>query len=94
MLQTKSFLLPSSPVGIKSVHGCLVCFFFNFAEVELIYNVVLISSVQQSDSIICIDVYINIVFYLHSIFTYIFFFIFFSIMVCHGLSNIVLCAIQ
>ena len=48
-------------------------------EVELIYNVVLLSAVQQSDSVI------------H---TYTFIFISFSIMVYHRLLNIVPCAVQ
>ena len=52
--------------------------FKNFIEVLLIYNVVLISAVQQSDSVICI---------------YIFFFIFFH-MVCYRILNIVPCAIE
>ena len=54
---------------------------FFFFDVELIYNVVLISSVHQSDSVI-------------HIYIYIFFFIFFSIMVYHRILNIVPCAIQ
>ena len=49
-----------------------------FIEVQLIYNVVLISAVQQSDSVIHI---------------YTFFFIFFSIMVYHRILNIVPCVI-
>ena len=48
-------------------------------EVLLIYNVVLISTEQQSDSVI------------H---THTFFFIFFSIMVYHKTLNIVPCAIR
>ena len=51
---------------------------FFFIEVQLIYNVVLISAVQQSDSFI----------HIHA-----FFFIFFSIMVYHRILNIVPCAI-
>ena len=47
-----------------------------FIEVQLIYNVVLISTVQQSDSVIHI---------------YIFFFIFFSIMVYHKIEYSSLC---
>ena len=49
-----------------------------FIEVSLVYNVVLISAVQQSDSVIL---------------TYTFFFIFFSIMIYHRILNIVPCAI-
>ena len=53
-------------------------YLFIFMKVELIYNVVLISGVQQSDSVIRV---------------YIFFFILFSIMVFpFGILNIVLCA--
>ena len=47
----------------------------------MIYNVVLISAVQQSDSVTHIYV-------IHS------YFIFLSIMVDHKILNIVLCAIQ
>ena len=47
------------------------------------YNVVLISAVQQSDSVLYIYIYIDI-----------FFFIFSSIMVYHRILNIVPCAIQ
>ena len=50
-----------------------------FIEVLLIYSVVLISAVQQSDS------------FIHR---YTFFFIFFSIMVYHRILDIVPCAIQ
>ena len=50
-----------------------------FMEVQLIYNVVLVSGVQQNDSVI------------H---TYTFFFIFFSIMVYHRIVNVVPCALQ
>ena len=50
----------------------------------LIYNVVLITAVQKSDSIIPIYIYIHT----HS------FLIFFSIMVYHRLVSIVLSAIQ
>ena len=50
-----------------------------FIEVQLIYNVVLISTIQQSDSIIHM---------------YAFCFIFFSIMVYHRILTITPCAIQ
>ena len=56
----------------------LIFLFFSM-EVQLIYNFVLASGVQQSDS----DIHI-----------YTFFFIFFSIMVYHRILNIVPCAIQ
>ena len=49
-------------------------------EVQLIYNVVLTSAIQQSDSVMHINTF--------------FFLIFFSIMVYHRILNIVLCAIQ
>ena len=55
------------------------CFFLKI-EVQLIYNVVLITAIQQSDSVI-------------HIYT-VFFKIFFSIMVYHRILNIVPCAIQ
>ena len=54
-----------------------------FIEVYLIYNAVLISSLQQSDSVIHIYTHI-----------YTFFFIFFSIMVYQSILNVVPCAIQ
>ena len=68
-------------VDSKSVFGDLKLFFFvpipyahlkNFFknEVQLIYNVALISAIQQSDSVIHL---------------YIFFFIFFSIVIYHGI---------
>ena len=52
---------------------------FFFIEVSSIYNVVLISAVQQNDSVI----------HIHT-----FFLIFFSIMVYHRILNIVPCALQ
>ena len=57
-------------------------FFFNFIEICLIYNVVLIPVVKQSDLVIhmCVCVYI-----------YIYFIIFFSIMVYHRILNSFLC---
>ena len=58
-----------------------------FIGVELIYSVLLISAVQQGDSVFYIYIYIYI-------YIYMFFFIFFSIMVYHGMLNIVPCAIQ
>ena len=81
--------------GAADVHSCrpVLVFptFYNnrnsqflkiyFIEVWLIYNVVLISAVQQSDSVI-------------HIYIYTFFFIFFSMMVYHRILNIVPCAIQ
>ena len=54
-------------------------FILFFIEVQLIYNVVLVSGVQQSDSVIHI---------------YTFFFIFFSIMVYRRMLNIVPCVMQ
>ena len=53
-----------------------------FIEVYLIHNAVLISSLQQSDSVI--HIYIHI---------YWFFFILFSIMVYQRILNVVPCAI-
>ena len=53
-------------------------FLKNFIKVQLIYSVILISTIQQSDSVI---------------YTYTFFFIFFPIMVYHRILNIVPCAI-
>ena len=50
---------------------------------DLIYNVVLVSGIQQNDSVIHIYMYI-----------YIFFFRFFSIIGYYKILNIVPCAIQ
>ena len=55
---------------------------FFLIAVWLIYNAVLISAVQQSDSVIYI------------LYIYAFFFIFFSIMTYHRILNIVPCAMQ
>ena len=54
---------------------------FYFIDVYLIYNVVLISAIQQCDSVT------------HT-YIYTFFFIFFSIMVYLRILNIVPCALQ
>ena len=59
-------------------------FFFFLIEVQLIYNVVIVSGVEKSDSIIYI-LYISI---------YIFFFIFFFIRGYYKILNVVPCAIQ
>ena len=58
-------------------------YFFNFIEILLIYNVVLVSGIQQSDSVI--RIYIKIC---------IFFFRFFSIIGYYKILRIVPCAIQ
>ena len=55
-------------------------FFNNVIEVQLIYNVVLVSTVQQRDSVIHIHIYIL--------------FHIFSIMVYPRILNIVPCSIQ
>ena len=62
----------------------MIFIFFNLIEVQLIYNVMLISSVEQSDSVI----------HIYYIIIYFFFFIFFSIMVYHRTLTIAPCAIQ
>ena len=72
--QPLSSSLPSSPRIFQDI----VSFNQLFIEVYLVYNVVLISTEQQSDSVI-----------IHS-FSKIFFFI----IVYHRISTIVLCAIQ
>ena len=54
-------------------------FFKKFVEMQLVYNVVLISAAQQSNA---------------GIHIYMLFFIFFSIMVYHRLLNTISCAIQ
>ena len=57
-------------------------FFLNFLiGVELIYNVVLVSGVQQNDSVI-------------HMYTYLFFFRFFSIIGYYKILNVVPCALQ
>ena len=61
------------------VYVSFLFYIFSFIEVYLIYNVVLVSAVQQSDSLIHIYIYI---------------FIYFSIMVYQRILNIVPCAIQ
>ena len=64
---------------------------FSFlTDIWLIYNVVLVSAVQQSDSFIymCIYIYIYIYIYIHILFL-----MFFSIMVYQRILNIVPCAI-
>ena len=42
--------------------------FFNFIEVGLIYNVVLISSVQQSDSVIWLNIWILFFIFFHMVY--------------------------
>ena len=54
-------------------------------ELWLVYNAMLVSGVQQSDSVICISIYLSI---------YLFFFRFFSIIGYYKILNIVPCAIQ
>ena len=62
-----------------SVISCLLIKHSFLIQVELVYNVVLISAVQHSDSVIHI---------------YTFFLVFSSIMVYHRILNIVACAIR
>ena len=66
--------------GIKYIHNivqCHVVIFINFLEVQLIYNVVLISAVQQNDLVT---------------YMYTFFFIFFSIVVyCRIVNGVPFC---
>ena len=69
----------SSISVLSSLHALLLLLLFFLIEVWLIYNVVLISAVQQSESVIHI---------------YTFFFIFFSIMVYPRTLNIVHCTTQ
>ena len=78
-------LLPTEDLCSWLPHLCRHFYFLNFIDVRLIYNIVLISSVQQSGSRIHICVYIYI---------YKFFSIFFSIIVCHRILNVVPCAVQ
>ena len=56
-------------------------FFKKNIEVQLIYNIVLVSAVQKIDSVLHIYIYIH-------------FLILFSLMVCHKILNIIPCAIQ
>ena len=56
----------------------VIYIYIYFIEVQLIHNVVLISAIQQCDSVICIYTFC----------------IFFSIMVYHRVLNIVPCAVQ
>ena len=56
--KTKKFLLENTGINFATLD--LSGFFLNFIKVQLIYNVVLISSVQQSDLFICIYILFNI----------------------------------
>ena len=47
----------------RKVRVYLFVYFFSFIEAELIYNAVLISSVQQSDSIIHVYIHLHILFH-------------------------------
>ena len=67
--------------------------FLSLIDVQLIYIVVLISAVQQSDSVIYICIYLCVYIYTY-IYIYTFFFIFFSIVVYHSILNIIPCAPQ
>ena len=60
---------------------CLTHFIYNFFFLLklLIYNVVLVSDVEKSDSVT---------------YMYMFFFVFFSIIVYHRILNVVTCSIQ
>ena len=51
---------PDPPLPVGGTWACFCCFCFSnvFIEVQLIYNVALISAVRQSDSIIYISLYI------------------------------------
>ena len=62
-----------------------VNFYFIFIDVQLIYNTVLVSGIQQSDLVMHIFIYICI---------YIYIIIFFSIMGCSKILTIVFCGIQ
>ena len=75
------YLAKETSVYVEDYCKSLFFFFFLFLLIELwlIYNVVLDSGVQQSDSVI---------------FIYIFFFRFFSIIGYYKILNIVPCAIQ
>ena len=66
----------------------LFSFFFP-TELQLIYNIVLVLGVQQSDSDIYIHIYMAM-----NIYIYILFFRFFSIIGYYKILNTVLCAIQ
>ena len=76
---------------------CWKHFFFKLfvVEIKLNYNVVSITAIHQSNSVIhihiCVCVYIYIYIYTH---IHTSFFIFFSIMVYHRILNIVPCAVQ
>ena len=68
--------------------GSAKCILILFIEVYLIYNVVLISAVQQSHSVI------RTYSLLYSCYTYIFSFIFFSMIVYLRRLNTIPCALQ
>ena len=64
-----------------------VNFYFIFIDVQLIYNTVLVSGIQQNDLAMHIFIYIYI-------YAYIYIIIFFSIMGCSKILTIVFCGIQ
>ena len=61
-----------------------IFFLVYFIDIQLIYNAVLITAVQQNDTVTHIYVCVYIYIYIHT-----FFFILFSIMVYHRVLNIV-----
>ena len=70
----------------QSAHSNTQLCLFNFYQIQLIYNVVLVSDEHQSDSIICVRVHIYI--YMYSFFT------FSSIIGYFKILSIIHCAIQ
>ena len=55
-------VLPGPYRYLEQTSSSLLFFFFkvNFIEMYLIYNVVLVSGVQQNDSVICVYICVNI----------------------------------
>ena len=93
------------PSGVPEAKLCIYLLKKFFIEVQLIYIVVLVSGVQQSDSVIHIHTYIYIYIYIHIyihiyicvyiyVYIYIFFFRFFSLVGYYKMLSIVPCAIQ
>ena len=84
---------------VRRENTYFIHFLYFFIEVQLIYNVVLLSSVQHSDSVIVIHTHTHIYIYIHIhiyIYThiYVYFFRLFSLIDYYKILSRVPCAIQ
>ena len=79
----------STCISVHRPKGRVLLYFF--IEVLLIYNVVLVSGVQQSDLVLCVCVCVCVCVCMY---THIFLFRFFSILSYYKIPNIAPCAIQ